>query len=385
MYWINFLHFYQPATMDNDKVIEAVEKSYLRIIKALLKNNSARFTFNIQGCLLEKMDQLGYQDLIKDISNLIKRGQIELTGTASHHPFLPLLPENEIKKQVELQKQLIKKYFGDYKTRGFFFPEMAYSQKAARLIKRLGYDWIILDEISGTGKLNNIDWEKKYLDQSSGLKIIFRQRENSNKYVPRLINGFLDEDKDDTIITATDAELYGLRHGDISGQFEKILKNKKIKTATISEFLTGIGSEEKINPVLSSWESTEEELAAKKPYALWQDKDNKIHNKLRELIKLAIKTVNKNPNDPQYEWANRHLRQGLASCTLWWASGKKLAFWDFISWSPDEVERGLNELIKSIRALDNADTREAKLKAEKLYLEIKKLIWEKHWKEHWRV
>ena len=32
MKWINFLHFYQPATLNKEQIIEAVEKSYTRII-----------------------------------------------------------------------------------------------------------------------------------------------------------------------------------------------------------------------------------------------------------------------------------------------------------------------------------------------------------------
>ena len=63
-------------------------------------------------------------------------------------------------------------------------PEMAYSIEAAKIIKSLGYEWIILDEIAMNGKLGEVDFAKIYFDENSGLKIIFRNRQLSKSYVP---------------------------------------------------------------------------------------------------------------------------------------------------------------------------------------------------------
>jgi len=62
--WINLLHFYQPPTTDNETIIEAAEKSYKRIISALKRNRQIKFTINITGCLLERLEILGYRELI---------------------------------------------------------------------------------------------------------------------------------------------------------------------------------------------------------------------------------------------------------------------------------------------------------------------------------
>ena len=35
--WVNLMHFYQPPTASDQAVIEAAEKSYLRVIKALIQ------------------------------------------------------------------------------------------------------------------------------------------------------------------------------------------------------------------------------------------------------------------------------------------------------------------------------------------------------------
>lgn len=383
--WINFLHFYQPYSADNETIIEATEKSYKRIVGALTRNPRIKFTFNIAGCLLDRWQELGYGQLIGDIKRLIESGRIEITGSAAFHPFLPLLPESEISRQIRLNENILKKYFGgNVKLNGFFIPEAAYDKKLAKLIKKRGYDWLILDEISACGKINSVDCGKIYIDKYSKLRLCFRSRKFSRSYVPKTIMELIKEGENKTAITATDAELYGLRHNDISAALEKLLKRPEIAAETVSEYLGGLTAKEIIKPVPSSWESTEEELKREKPYHLWADKKNKIQVKLWRLANLAVKTVNKHKKDENYSWAREHLDKGLSSCTFWWASASDFRLFGPISWNPDEIERGVNELMRSVRALDDITTRATKIKAEKLYIKIKKMIWQKHWKYYWK-
>ncbi|KKS34326.1 MAG: hypothetical protein UU95_C0014G0006 [Parcubacteria group bacterium GW2011_GWC2_42_12] len=383
--WVNLLHFYQPPAADNETVIEAVEKSYKEIISVLKRNPNVKFTLNLAGCLLEKLDRLGYHNLISDLRVLNDRKQIELTGTAAFHPILPLLPEEEIKKNIEANQIILKKYFGEnFQAKGFFLPELAYSPAAARIIASLGYNWIILDEISAFGKLNKLDYHKLYLEKPTGLKIFFRSRNLSKSYVPGTIFNLINKNYSGPALTATDAELYGLRHHDTAAIFEKLLKRPEIQTLTVSEFLSGLKEKVELKPLASSWESTASELKRGAPFALWHNDKNKIQKLLWQLANLAITTVNQHQADANYSWARAHLNRGLASCTFWWASARDFKLFSSISWNPDEIERGTNELIKSIRSLTEANTKTAKITGEKLYLKIKQLIWHKHWNHYWK-
>ena len=382
--WVNFLHFYQPPTALNEIVIEATDKSYKRIISALKCNPKINFTLNITGCLLEKLADLGYSNLINDLKNLVSSGQIELTGSAAWHPLLALLPKQEIVRQIKINQKILQKYFGaKLKLKGFFIPEAAYGVKVAKIVKKLNYRWIMLDEISADIKSNQLDFSNLYIDKNSGLKILFRQRQDSKKYPPQTIFKLIEELKEKMVITATDAELYGLRHQDFSGTFEKLLKRPEIKTLTASEYLAGLSQSKKITLRASSWESTEKELKNNLPYFLWHNKKNKIQTMLWQLANLAISTVNKYPEDQNYSWARQHLDNGLASCTFWWASAHDFRLYGPISWNPDEIEKSANELIRSIRTLADPKTKQTKIKAEKLYIKIKQLIWHKHWNYHW--
>lgn len=375
MIWINFLHLYQPGSIGNRAIEDAIEKSYARIAAALEKNPHIKFTLNISGCLLLRIEELGFDNLIERFRKLIKNGQLELVGSASYHPLLPLIPVDEAKKQIKENEGILKKYFGEnLKLQGFFLPEMAYSSKVGKLIKSLGYKWIILDEISATEKINP---EIGYEDAGTGLKVIFRSRKVSQTFVPETL---LSSHSHDIIITATDGELYGLRHNDPTGKLEKLLTLNHHETQTVSEFINKRSLTKKIVLRPSNWESTEEELGNGLAYALWYNENNPLHKELWKLAGLAHKTLKKFKNDSNCEWADWHFKRGLASCTFWWASAKDFRdIFGPLAWSPDDIERGVNDLVRAIRSIKDKDSLPQKLRAEKLNAKIRRMIWEKHW------
>ncbi|PIT94935.1 hypothetical protein COT98_01665 [Candidatus Falkowbacteria bacterium CG10_big_fil_rev_8_21_14_0_10_39_9] len=381
--WLNFLHLYQPANTDPYHIQEAVEKSYARLVRALEEHPSIKFTFNISGCLLLRLEELGYFDLIARIKKLIAKKQLEITGTAAYHALLPLVDEAEVVWQIKENEAILQKHFGaDFKPQGFFLPEMAYGPQVAKIIKKLGYKWIVVDEILINGQLNKIDFSEVYLDENSGLKVVCRSRRFSGSYVPDNLKDFFGDNK--TIITATDGELYGLRHEDPTGELEKLLKTNFFTTQLMSDFVSAEQKTVKVKLLSGNWESTPGELKKQEPYALWQKNNNKIQKAIWSLANLAQELSQKHVKAENYHWSRWHLVRGLASCTFWWASGRDFsANFGPRAWSPDEIERGINELIRSIRSLHDHTTQKTKIKAEKMYLQVQRLIWEKHWRYYW--
>ncbi len=376
--WINFLHLYQPVNSDAYKIEEALNLSYRRIFQALEDNRNIKFTFNISGGLISRLADLKEgRKLITKINKLINRGQVELVGSAAYHALLPLISEAEVIDQIKEQELIIKKHFPQAKLKGFFLPEMAFSSKVAKIIKAQSYQWLILDEISYAGK-EKINYQETYLDSFSNLKIIFRSRRFSNSYIPETVETLLNNDM--VLITASDGELYGLRHHDLNGSLERVLKNSKIETKLISDFIKNFKNPKKINLRSSNWESTIDQLKARKPFYLWYNKDNEIQMKLWKLAQLSEKMINKYPKDINHSWARWHFVRGLASCTFWWASA-----YDFKhnfgpkAWSPDEIERGVDEFIRAIRSLENSTTLREKRSSEELLILIKRLVWLEHW------
>ncbi len=373
--WINFLHFYLPPTSDPEIIHEAASRSYDWIAEMAVKYSDFRFTFNMNACLTEMLIQNGYKKLLSTFEKLIKKNQLEIVDSLAYHPIAPLISENEVIEQIKENQKINRRVFGK-KAHGFFLPEMAYSPKIGKLISSLGYKWLILDEISHNGKLNQVDWQNKYTLKNTDLNIVYRSRFWSKEYVPRLIINKSDN-LPKNIITATDGELYGHRFVDWEGWLVKIIKNKNINFLTVSEYLKNIKNTTTTSPISSNWESLEKELKNNRAFGLWINKKNNIQNKLWELASTSIEHVKNNSSDENIFWAKRHLRRGLASCTFWWASGRDFRLFGPPAWKPDEVEKGINELIKAIRTLKISSTK--KIEAEKLYTQIKKALWTKHW------
>lgn len=385
MKWINFLHLYQPASTDTYNIKEATEKSYKRILRGLEENKNIHFTFNVAGCLIKRWEEMGEHGLMKRIVNLVKEGRLELSGTAMYHPILPLIDEREVVRQIEENEEILKKYLGDnYHARGFFLPEMAYSPAVAKVIKKMGYEWIIVDEIIYNGKLEQINKAKIYIDKNSDLKLVFRSRKDSNTYVPETILKYLDEGSTDTIITASDGELYGLRHLDQTAVFEEVLKKEKLTTQTISSFIDEQKELEKIKPTSGNWNSSPAELEKNQPFFVWYNENNKIQMKLWEMQKFAYKIVYENENDANFYWARWHLVRGMTSCNYWWASEKDFMLFSGVTWNPDEIERGINDLTRAVRSLSNKNTKNNKIEIEKMAAEVRLKIWKKHWQVYWK-
>jgi len=389
MRWINLLHFYQPANVDSFVIREAFEKSYSRLIRLMEENKNLKMTWNISGCLLLRLQEEGKQGFIDSLKKLIKRGQIELVSSAAYHAFLPLITENEVILQIKENEKILFDVLNIKEVpRGFFLPEMAYSKEVAKIIYKLGYKWIILDEIAAY-KYPGLDKNKFYIDKNSGLKVVFRNRKISTSYPPlKMLETKKSENNNEIFITATDAELYGLRHEDPTGDMEQVSKRKDIITETVSVFISKLEKSkiggEKINIGASSWDTSVDEIKNKEPYKLWSNKKNPIHQELWKLATLILSLDKKYKKDANYYWYRWHLVRGIASCTFWWASA-----YDFSqvfgpnAWSPDVVDRGLEDMVRAIRSIDNESSKKYKLKAENNYLQIKKLIWEEHWKKHW--
>src|SRR3990167_1120712 len=149
MKWANFIHIYQPPAQKEIWIRRITKESYRKLFSGFLTLPKVRLTLNINSILCELLERWGGEDVIDDIRELIKQGKLELTGSAKYHAFLPLLPEEEMERQIRLNEEGLDRYFGGlWEKKGFFSPEMAYSKKVAEVANRMGYKWIIIDELS---------------------------------------------------------------------------------------------------------------------------------------------------------------------------------------------------------------------------------------------
>jgi hypothetical protein len=370
--WANFLHFYQPPTQKPHWVKRITGESYRRIVRGLLEHREAKLTLNINAVLVELLMENDGKDVVDGIRELLKRGQIELTGSAKFHPLLPRIPKSEIVRQIELNNATHKRYFGEhYKPRGFFPPEMAFSIDVAKIVAEQGFEWIIVDELSfPQGKQYPRD--QVYTVEGLGNFAIFpRERTMSYKILSGqlgsgnlLVHSLGDRlQKSEYLLTAMDGETFGHHRPGMEHLLFEIYESKELATAKISDLLTMFPKREPMTPLPSTWALMEKDLERSAPFSRWFDPGNEIHALQWELTELAIEVVNDSEDtDPAFAKARTMLDRAIHSDQYWWASAKP---W----WSLEMIERGALELKDTVLASPAAGPEE-KARAEELYKRI---------------
>ena len=381
MIWANFLHIYQPPNQLPDILEMIVNQSYRKLVKGLKEIPQAKITFNINAGLTQQLIANNYQDVIGDLKNLAEKGQIEFTESAAYHAFLPLLPEEEIERQIKLNNEINRKYFGKvYQPKGVFVPEMAYHPKIAKIIAQLGYQWLIADEISFNGKVEEVNYNQVYLIKNLKLKIFFRERKYSNlimgaviRSAKSLLEVMGEQIKENRyLLTAMDGETFGHHRPGLDKLLFEILKSKKFKKVLISEIPNFFPIGEEISPLPANWASTEKEIEEGTPYLYWQDPSNIIHQWQWEFANFDIQKVSSlNRERKDYQIVREKLDKALSSDQYWWAGAKP---W----WSLEMIEAGafrLLEVIKSIEDISKEDLSKAKDYYQKIVL--KAIEWQR--------
>jgi len=181
IYWAPLLHFYQPPTQLHWVLDKVCDESYRPLIKVFQELPSAKVTVNINGVLTELLRDHGKMDIIKGLAKLAENGQLEFTGSGKHHPILPLIPQDEMKRQIAQNRQTNRRLFGRVFTpQGFFPPEMGYSREMVKPVIESGYQWILL-----SGVACPVDWPLDVIHEistdSEKLSVFFRDDILSNK------------------------------------------------------------------------------------------------------------------------------------------------------------------------------------------------------------
>ncbi|MEA2020342.1 MAG: UvrB/UvrC motif-containing protein [Patescibacteria group bacterium] len=424
MYWANFFHFYQPPTQTKKWIDRITEECYRRLIQGFLERPGIKATFNINALLFEFWDKYGHEDVISGVRELLSREQIKLTATAKYHPLLPKLPEHEIIRQVRLNNVTTHRYLGDfYNPEGFFPPEMAYNRKIAEVAGKLGYEWVIAEELSLSHEFNTVDYSTIYEvagtnikgRENCNVKIFFRTREISYKILsgqlatPGPLRETLDKNfgEGEYLLTAMDGETFGHHRPGMDQLLFDLLEMSDLEPVFVSDLLDLYSARCEVDTYPSTWALMSHDLEKNQPFARWDDPDNVIHQLQWKLTNLAISAVNNSDyksgstklqipsskrkgsnmvdseefgacnfefgisghdkgelTENQKRWfkARKLLDKALHSDQYWWASAKP---W----WSLEMIERGAKELLSVVETLPDASSQQVK-EAQELYYKI---------------
>ena len=402
IYWAPLLHFYQPPTQTPAVLMKVANESYRPLMDVFEAYPHARATFNINGVLTEMLGLYGYSDILGRMRKLAEGGQIEYTGSGKFHPILPLIPREEVERQIRLNITTNRQFLGDsYKPRGFFPPEMCYSREIVEPVIDSGHEWIIMSGIACT-----VGWPMDIVHRiehvGEGPAVFFRDDILSNKISFKDLDGrsFIQHLKelhqgrgDVYVVTAMDAETFGHhiphweklflsqvyetlmpvvdpphvmrqqkppadQHRRLFG-YEKTPDSEEIKIVTISQLLDIFPRGEAISPRPSSWSTSADDIKMGNFYPLWQDKNNPVHSMQWEHLDLTIDVEHKaaevadSPLSLQFaSTARTILDAALHSCQFWWASKRPM-------WNINMIYRGLTEqrevLLNAYKAITLSD------------------------------
>jgi alpha-amylase/alpha-mannosidase (GH57 family) len=382
--WAPVFHFYQPPTQFPAVLKKICQESYRPLIDLLGEFERGRATVNINGSLTQMLLDCGAEDVVSGLRRLAEGGRIELLGSAMYHPILPLIPEREIVRQIELNHATNRRAFGDiYTPRGFFPPELAYDGTVAMAALKTGHRWILTSGIACA-----TDWPVDVVHRIDGypdLAVLFRDDIVSNRISFRNIDGFgfIDHlrslggaDSSTYVVTAMDAETFGhhvtnwerlfLAHVyaqfaselervelgipqrvNLAAQHRQILadsapRGRELRVVTATELLGLFPAGATTTPRPSSWSTSSEDLTRDVPYPLWKDPSNHVQALLwrhlhvcLELVDLATRATAQEGR-PYADIARGLLDRALHSCQFWWASRRPM-------WDLNMVERGLAE------------------------------------------
>jgi len=358
--WANFLHFYQPAEQQPDILAAVVAQSYRPIFERIKNDRQVRLTINITGSLLELFDKHGYRDLIDALRRGAQEQRVEFTGSAKYHAFLPFLEEQEVVRQIRMNNETNRYYLGKtYVPRGFFPPEMAYKPALARIAAAEGFEWIILDEIACTGVPGEVDYTKIYQIKGVPLKVFFRERRLSNLIMSAVVRtraSLLEAMREDLktnryLVTAMDGETFGHHRPGLEKILFQIFHTPGIRLLRISDLLDRYQETVTIEPVQSTWASSERDILRGIQFLSWSDPENTIHRWQWRLQRLVLKAVQAmKPSGASFQRVRKKMDIALASDHFWWASAKP---W----WSIEMIEDGAYRLLDTLRAIPAIDKR----------------------------
>lgn len=357
MNWLFFMHFYQPANQQKDILEAVVKESYLPIFRKLNNLNTASITINITGSLLELFVRDGYTELLDLIRQAVKSGKVELTGSCKYHTFLPLMPHEELKRQIKLNEVTTNEILGfDYKAKGFFPPEMGYSPEIGKLISDMGFKWIIIDEIAGSTDSAFPTAKTLHKIEGTNMQAFYRNRRASNlimSAVARDVDTIFQSLNDDLaqpyMVTGMDGETFGHHRIGFEQFLFELLDNPDLNITSMENFYNnGANSitEIQTDPKASTWATSISDINKGIQFLSWKDPSNEIHKIQWEFLEYTLDLVYKySQSNSNYEVVRNKMDMALASDHFWWASAKP---W----WSLEMIEDGAFRFLDVIENME---------------------------------
>ena len=261
MLWAHFINFFVPETKADAALHRAWERCYEPLLTLIAAHPRARLTCNVDGSFIGRLRDAGLGEGVAALRRLAESGQVELTASAYGGPVLGPMSGEAIEVAVARAGEASREAFGEvYAPAGFFPPEMSYDRNVGDAAARLGFEWMLLDEMSHSGRPGSVSWDRAYrLD--SGPNLLFRDRSLSQG----MVYGSFDAPADLAsaaasaapervyAFTGVEADIYGTRRVQPREFLAAMFEYDAWEMVTVSELLRRLGGAEPVTPSPASW------------------------------------------------------------------------------------------------------------------------------------
>ena len=261
MLWAHFINFFVPETKADAALRRAWERCYEPLLGLIAAHPRARLTCNVDGSFIRRLLDAGLDEGVVALRRLAESGQVELTASAYGGPVLGPMSDDAIGGAVARGVAASREAFGEvYAPVGFFPPEMSYDRNVGATVERLGLEWMLLDEMSHSGKPGSVSWDRAYR-LGAGPKLLFRDRSLSQGMVygsfdaPAALASAAASAAPERVyaFTGVEADIYGTRRVQPREFLAAMFEYDAWEMVTVSELLGRLGDAEPVTPSPASW------------------------------------------------------------------------------------------------------------------------------------
>jgi 4-alpha-glucanotransferase len=164
-------HQHQPAGNFPNVFSEVTERAYAPLVAALYRHPEVKASLHFSGPLLDWLER-NRPDVIGDLSDLVRRGQIELLSGGYYEPVLVGIPRRDAVGQIRALSDRVHAVFGQ-RPLGAWLTERVWEPNVPSLMAEAGIAYTVLDdEHFLRAGLKKDETGESYITEDQGLPLV---------------------------------------------------------------------------------------------------------------------------------------------------------------------------------------------------------------------
>ncbi len=164
-------HQHQPAGNFPNVFQEVTERAYAPLVAALYRHPDVKASLHFSGPLLDWLER-NRPDVIGDLSDLVRRGQIELLSGGYYEPVLVGIPRRDAVGQIRALTDRVHAIFGQ-RPLGAWLTERVWEPHVPSLMAEAGVAYTVLDdEHFLRAGLRREELGESYITEDQGLPLV---------------------------------------------------------------------------------------------------------------------------------------------------------------------------------------------------------------------